>query len=67
MKRSVVPFYGKYSSALQNEIEELFTAIAHGDEDHRRWLHKKLYEHFGLPYPENEPDAIKPDRDRIPG
>lgn len=50
-----------------SEIEELFTAIAHGDEDHRRWLHKKLYEHFGLPYPENEPDAIKPDRDRISG
>lgn len=57
MKRSVVPFYGKYSSALQNEIEELFTAIAHGDEEHRSWLHKKLYEHFGLPYPESNNEA----------
>lgn len=49
-----------------DEIEELFKAIAHGDEEHRRWLHEKLYEHFGLAYPESKSDGIKPAADKLP-
>lgn len=38
--------------AFIEKAETLFAAIAHGDEEHRRWLKEALEKHFNGPSPE---------------
>lgn len=36
-------------------VEKLYLHMAHGDEQHRRWLREHLYAYFNLTVPTEEP------------
>lgn len=39
---------------IPENVEKLYQHMAHGDEQHRRWLREHLYAYFGLTVPKAE-------------
>ena len=46
MNNNVEKIEDKYNELVE-KVSTLFDAIAHGDEEHRRWLKEAIDKHFG--------------------